>query len=56
VACGVKTTRAIARKELIMLRRIILGTAFALALTLGALAAAFAQPASQQPAAIESGV
>ncbi len=36
-----------------MLRRIILGTACALALTLGALVAAFAQSASQQPAAIE---
>ncbi len=36
-----------------MLRRIILGTACALALTLGALVAAFAQSASLQPAAIE---
>jgi hypothetical protein len=36
-----------------MLRRIILGTACAVALTLGALAAAFAQPASPRPAAIE---
>jgi hypothetical protein len=42
-----------ARREHIMHRRIILGTACALALTLGALAAAFAQSASPQPAAIE---
>lgn len=36
-----------------MIRRHILGTAFALALTLGALAAALAQPVSSQPPAIE---
>ena len=36
-----------------MVARIILGTAGALALTLGALVAAFAQSASPQPAAIE---
>jgi len=36
-----------------MIRRHLLGTAFAFALTLGALAAALAQPASSQPPAIE---
>ena len=37
-----------------MLRRIIFGTAGALALTLGAVVAAFAQSASSQPVAIEA--
>ncbi|MBX9775183.1 MAG: hypothetical protein K2Y71_12310 [Xanthobacteraceae bacterium] len=37
-----------------MVRRSLLGAAFALALTLGALAAAFAQSASSQPPAIEA--
>ena len=36
-----------------MIRRSLLGAAFALALTLGALAAALAQSASSQPPAIE---
>jgi hypothetical protein len=40
-------------QEAIMVRRGILGMAFALALTLGALAAALAQSASSQPPAIE---